>query len=89
MDGSKKFEKLSKKGRQVSWTQHHWVRCTDLESAMELEDNFEPSTRYSGDVEAPKPTVRERTQPRRMGKEARELQRELHELRRWTKRGNG
>ena len=86
MDGSKKFEKLSKAGRSVSWTQHHWVRCTDLESAMELEDSFEPSVGYVSDVEVAQPKPRGRTQSRRMGKEAREIQRELHELQRWTKR---
>jgi hypothetical protein len=42
MDGSKKFERVSKTGRSIRWTQHHWVRCTDIESAMELEDSFEP-----------------------------------------------
>ena len=86
MDGTKKFEKLSKAGRSVRWTQHHWIRCTDIESAMELEDSIEPSVGYVDNVETIKPKSRERTQPRRMGKEAREVQRELHELQRWTKR---
>ena len=88
MDGTRKFEKLSKGGRSVSWTQHHWVRCTDLESAMELEDSFEPSARYVGDVETGEPTKGRRSQPRRMGKDARESQRELQELQRGTITGD-
>ena len=88
MDGSRKFEKLSKGGRSVSWTQHHWVRCTDIESAMELEDSFNPSARYVSDVEASEPTKRGRSQPRRMGKDTRQSQRELHELQRGTVAGD-
>ena len=81
MDGSKKFERVSKTGRSIRWTQHHWVRCTDIESAMELEDSFEPNERYTGDVETTESKPRGRAQPGRMGKTARESQRELHELR--------
>ena len=82
MNGSRKFEKLSKAGRSVSWTQHHWVRCTDLESAMEYEDSLQPSTRYASDVEVGEPTKGGRSQPRRMGKDTRQSQRELDEIQR-------
>ena len=70
MDGSKKVERVSKTKRQTRWTQSHYVRLTDLESAMELEDSLEPSSRYVGDVTAAEPTDRRRTQSKRVGKEA-------------------
>ena len=81
MDGSKKVERVSKANRQLRWTQHHFVRCTDIESAMEYEDSIEPNQRYVGNVETAKPADRKRALVRGMGKEARETQRELLELR--------
>lgn len=88
MEGTKKVERVFKGKRQTRWTQSHFVRLTDLESAMELEDAIEPSSRYAGDEQAVESPARGRTQSRRMGEKARETQRELQRLRQRSKSGD-
>ena len=71
MDGSKKVERVFKQGRHHSYAQRHFVRCTDIESAMEYEDSFEPVPRYIGHVTVDEPKPRKRSQPRSVGKQVR------------------
>ena len=71
MDGSRKVARVFKKGRHTGYAQRHFVRCTDIESAMEYEDSFEPVSRYISPVETAEPKPRKRTQLRSMGKQAR------------------
>ena len=75
MDGSKKVERVFKTKRSSRWTQSHFVRCTDIESAMEYEDSFEPVQRHIDHVEAAEPKQRRRTQPSRIRRTTEEEQR--------------
>ncbi len=71
MDGSKKVERVFKTKRPNRYAQRHFVRCTDIESAMEYEDSFEPVQRHVDHVKTTEPEQGKRTQPSRIRPEVR------------------
>ena len=59
------------KGRYVdSSPQRNKLRFLDTQQALEYEDSFEPSLRYTDSVKTARSLDRERAQLRRMGNEA-------------------